>query len=43
MTVKQANVIGRALASSIASNLTAPAAVDEWILRYPAMKEMERE
>ncbi|GMI28241.1 hypothetical protein TeGR_g4461, partial [Tetraparma gracilis] len=43
MTVKQANVIGGALASCIAANLTAPAAVDEWILRYPAMGEMERE
>jgi hypothetical protein len=43
MSEKEANVIGRALASCIAANLTAPAAVDEWMLRYPAMGELERE
>jgi hypothetical protein len=43
MSVKEARVIGRALASCIAANLTAPAAVDEWILRYPAMGELDRE
>ncbi|GMI41589.1 hypothetical protein TeGR_g9423, partial [Tetraparma gracilis] len=43
MSVKEANVIGGALASCIAANLTAPAAVDEWILRYPAMGGLERE
>jgi hypothetical protein len=43
MSEKQANIIGGALASCIAANLTAPAAVDEWILRYPAMGELERE
>jgi hypothetical protein len=43
MSVKEARVIGGALASCIAANLTAPAAVDEWILRYPAMGELERE
>jgi hypothetical protein len=43
MSEKEANVIGGALASCIAANLTAPAAVDEWILRYPAMRELERE
>jgi hypothetical protein len=43
MSAKEAKVIGRALASSIAANLTAHAAVDEWILRYPAMGELERE
>jgi hypothetical protein len=43
MSVKQASVIGGAVASCIAANLTAPAAVDEWILRYPAMGELERE
>jgi hypothetical protein len=43
MSAKEANVIGGALASCIAANLTAPAAVDEWILRYPAMGELERE
>jgi hypothetical protein len=43
MSEKEANVIGEALASCIAANLTAPAAVDEWMLRYPAMGELERE
>ncbi|GMI24475.1 hypothetical protein TeGR_g1808 [Tetraparma gracilis] len=43
MSAKQANVIGGALASCIAANLTAHAAVDEWILRYPAMGDLERE
>jgi hypothetical protein len=43
MSAKEANVIGGALASSIAANLTAPAAVDEWIGRYPALKELDLE
>jgi hypothetical protein len=43
MSEKEARVIGGALASCIAANLTAPAAVDEWMLRYPAMGELERE
>jgi hypothetical protein len=43
MSVKHAKVIGGALASCIAANLTAPAAVDEWMLRYQAMGELERE
>jgi hypothetical protein len=43
MTAKDAKVIGGALASAILANLTAHAAVDEWILRYPAMGELERE
>jgi hypothetical protein len=43
MIKKEANVIGGALASCIAANLTSQAAVDEWILRYPAMRELERE
>jgi hypothetical protein len=43
MSAKEASVIGGALASCIAANLTAPAAVDEWILRYPAMGELDRE
>ncbi|GMI32162.1 hypothetical protein TeGR_g11318 [Tetraparma gracilis] len=43
MSVKEARVIGGALASCIAANLTAPAAVDEWILRFPAMGELDRE
>ncbi|GMI43573.1 hypothetical protein TeGR_g4439, partial [Tetraparma gracilis] len=43
VSAKEAKVIGGALASCIAANLTAPAAVDEWMLRYPAMGELERE
>ena len=43
MTEKEAKVIGGALASATLANLTANAAVDEWILRYPAMGELERE
>jgi hypothetical protein len=43
MSEKEANLIGGALASCIAANLTARAAVDEWILRYPAMGELDRE
>ena len=43
VTVKEANLFGGALASAILANLTAQAAVDEWILRYPAMGELERE
>jgi hypothetical protein len=43
MPVKEASIIGGALASCIAANLTAPAAVDEFMLRYPAMGELERE
>jgi hypothetical protein len=43
MSAKEAEVIGGELAFCIAANLTAPAAVDEWILRYPAMGELERE
>jgi hypothetical protein len=38
---KQAELIGAALASYLAANLTAHAAVDEWILHYPAMKELD--
>jgi hypothetical protein len=38
-----ATIIGRGLASSVASNLTAHSAVDEWVLRYPAMAELEGE
>jgi hypothetical protein len=43
MSEMKAGVIGGALAICIASNLTAGAAVDHWLLRYPAMGELERE
>jgi hypothetical protein len=34
--------IGAGLAASLASNLTAAAAVDEWIGKYPALCELDR-
>jgi hypothetical protein len=34
--------IGAGLAMSLASNLTAEAAVDEWIGKYPALQELDR-
>jgi hypothetical protein len=43
LSVTQAEMIGGALAMNIAANLTAPAAVDEWILQNPAMQELEHE
>jgi hypothetical protein len=43
MSRKHAEVVGGGLASGIAANLTAQAAVEEWILRYPAMAELELE
>ncbi|GMI35292.1 hypothetical protein TeGR_g2861 [Tetraparma gracilis] len=43
MTSQQARVIGGGLASGIAGNMTGQAAVDEWILRYPAMGELDQE
>ena len=39
---KEAGIIGASLASSIATNLTAHSAVDEWIVKYPAMRELDR-
>ena len=40
---KHARTIGGGLASAIVSNLTVEAAVDEWVARYPAMAELDRE
>ena len=40
---KYAATIGSALASCIVANLTAQAAVEEWISRYPAMRELDQE
>ena len=40
---KEGEMIGAGLAMSIAANLTAEAGVDEWILRYPALKELDRQ
>ncbi|GMI34758.1 hypothetical protein TeGR_g897, partial [Tetraparma gracilis] len=42
LDVQGGRSIGAALAGSLATNLTACRAVDEWILRYPAMQEMDR-
>jgi hypothetical protein len=38
---KEGRTMGAGLAMSLASNLTAEAAVDEWILKYPALRELE--
>jgi hypothetical protein len=43
LSVAHAEVIGGALAMCIASNLTAPAAVDEWIMKSPSMQELDQE
>jgi hypothetical protein len=40
---KEGRAIGAGLAMSLAGNLTSDAAVDEWILKYPALKELDRE
>jgi hypothetical protein len=42
VSLKQGRVIGAGLAVSLASNLTAEAAVDEWVLKYPALQELDR-
>jgi hypothetical protein len=41
MTVGDAKIMGAGLAASLATSLTAEAAVEEWMLRYPALKELE--
>ena len=43
LSLKEGQTIGRGLAPSLATNLTGPNAVEEWVLRYPALKELERE
>jgi hypothetical protein len=40
---KEGRTMGSGLAMSLASSLTAEAAVDEWIGKYPALKELDRE
>ena len=40
---REGKVIGGGLASCLATNLTADAAVGEWIGRYPALKELDKE
>jgi hypothetical protein len=41
VSLKGGTVIGAGLSASLASNLTAQTAVDEWILKYPALKEID--
>ena len=41
LTVDEAKQIGSSLAASLAINTSAAAAVDEWILRYPALSEVD--
>ena len=42
MTNVEAELIGRGFASALMTNLTCEAAVDEWILRYPGLKELDK-
>jgi hypothetical protein len=41
MTAIDGRRVGGSLASSVACNLTAQAAVDEWVMRYPAMRSFD--
>jgi hypothetical protein len=41
-SIRDGEKAGSGLAASLASNLTAEAAVDEWIGKYPALKELDR-
>ena len=43
MTDKDAQHIGKALASSLATNSMAEAGVEEWIQRFPAMVVLEKQ
>jgi hypothetical protein len=43
VSAKQGGMIGAGLAMSLASSLTAEAAVDEWIGKYRSVKELDRE
>ena len=43
VSLKEGETIGRGLAMSIATNLTAEAAVDEWILKHAPLQELDRE
>jgi len=42
VSLKEGETIGRGLAMALASNLTAEAAVDEWILKYRSLGELDR-
>jgi hypothetical protein len=41
LSMKQGATIGAGMAVSLASNLTAEAAVEEWIGKYPALRELD--
>ncbi|GMH52391.1 hypothetical protein TL16_g01219 [Triparma laevis f. inornata] len=43
MSSNQGRLVGRSFAQMLATNLTYTAAVDEWILRYPCLKEIDAE
>ena len=43
LTEREGGNIGASFAVSLATNLTSEAAVDEWIVRYSALKELDRE
>jgi hypothetical protein len=43
VSLKEGGSIGAGLAMSLASSLTSEAAVDEWISKYPALIELDRE
>jgi len=42
VSLKEGEMIGRGLAMALATNLTAEAAVDEWVLKYKSLGELDR-
>ena len=42
VSLKEGETIGRGLAMALASNLTAEAGVDEWILKHRSLGELDR-
>ncbi|GMI33932.1 hypothetical protein TeGR_g14783, partial [Tetraparma gracilis] len=42
ITEGDARKVGRAFANALVANVTAEAAVDEWVLKYPALGELEQ-
>lgn len=43
ISLAEGRIVGSALAQAMAANLTAKAAVAEWVSRHPALKELEKE
>jgi len=43
LSEREGRTIGRALAASLATSLTSDSAVDEWIVRFPALKQLDRQ